>query len=298
MKNESGAGKEHNKWLGYVGAIVVGFIMGLRNNPKRQSNGKVEQEDPLVQYTKKLGRATQALVLVGILSFGAALLQWSALRDANRTTRESFSEVQRPFITATGLNITQQAYGATSPQYWEFQTTLENSGNTPTKNMTVTSSVSFSVPVVPDTGPDPANLTASEHPRPMSTDYFIGPRGKVGIWALSLHFKTAQEMAQSRSDFYIFGIARYWDQFSDTPERLTKFCFVVRPVIVSGNTQFGFDLCHHWNCGDEDCARDEQNYKSDLHTYLEKNPRAIEIKRDIPVATILPYFPIPEIKAQ
>ena len=43
------------------------------------------------------------------------------MRQADQTTRESFSAVQRPFITAIGLNFSQQGYGASTPQYWLFR---------------------------------------------------------------------------------------------------------------------------------------------------------------------------------
>ena len=155
-------------------------------------------------------------VFTGVLAL-VAIWQWSAMRQADQTTRESFSAVQRPFITAIGLNFSQQGYGASTPQYWLFQTVLENSGNTPTKNMTVTLFVSFDTPIVPNSPPDPADLKKDDETLPMITDYFIGPHGKIPVDAIALHFKTMEEMAQSRLTFFIYGIARYYDQFSNTP---------------------------------------------------------------------------------
>ena len=59
-------------------------------------------------------------VFTGVLAL-VAIWQWSAMRQADQTTRESFSAVQRPFITAIGLNFSQQGYGASTPQYWLFR---------------------------------------------------------------------------------------------------------------------------------------------------------------------------------
>jgi hypothetical protein len=301
MHDESGTGKKENNSLYQLAAVLIGFIAALKgipNEPRTERNDDNAKEDALIRNTKRLGWATVVIAVVGVLSFAAALLQWSALRDANRTTEESFSAVQRPFITFPGLNISQQAYGGSSPQYWHYQILIENSGNTPTKNMTVISAVSFSVPIVPATGPDPTYLTPSggtDYLRPLSTDSFIGPHGKVNIDAVFLFSKTLQEMAQTRSDFFIDGIARYRDQFSNTPERVTKFCFVVQPAMINGTVEVGnYGTCLHWNCGDEDCERDEQNYESDLRAVLRQNPKATEIKRQIPTATILPFYPIPK----
>jgi hypothetical protein len=226
--------------------------------------------------------------------------QLEAMKEADRTTRESFSAVQRPFITALGLDYSQQGYGSNTPQYWLFTTHLENSGNTPTKGMTVTSSVSFDIPIVPDTPPDPTDLVKDDENPPMVTDYFVGPRGKIGVDAISLHFKTLDEMAKSRLDFYVYGIARYRDQFSGTEERVTKFCYVVVPFVRNGVADpQNRRLCHHWNCGDkEDCDRDRRSYEADLREVRKSNPNATIVKRPIPLASIIPFFPIPLIKAQ
>ncbi len=105
-------------------------------------------------------------------------------------------------------------------------------------------------------------------------------------------------MAKARLNFFIYGIARYRDQFSNSTERVTKFCFVVTPFVRNGIADPQNHLpCHHWNCGDEDCERDKKNYGADLRAVLKDNPKAAVIKRPIPIGSIVPYFPIPLIKA-
>jgi len=248
-----------------------------------------------LRLTRWLVIWTAVLAIVAGVTAGVGYVQWKALLKTDGTTREAFTAVQRPFIIATGLAASQDL-----PAYWTFQTTLENTGSTPTKNMTVTSAVSFSVPVLPDSPDDPGELKkVSNDAYPTVTDHFIGPHGKVAVDAISLITKTLEEMADRRADFFVYGIARYNDQFAETVERLTKFCFVVRPYKgPSGLTLQNRGLCHHWNCGDEDCQRDKREYEAERADFLKKNPNAKEVAKDIPIAAIVPFYPIPLVKVQ
>jgi hypothetical protein len=249
----------------------------------------------MVKWTAALAIVGVLTTIVGGVSVGVAYVQWKALLKTDSTTREAFTAVQRPFIVATDLEVIQDL-----PLYWSFRTILENTGSTPTKNMTVTSSVSFSVPILPDSPTDPLELTRQPNdPYPSVTDHFVGPRGKVGIEVISLITKTLEEMAEQRADFYVYGIARYNDNFAETQARSTKFCFVVRPFKgPNGLTLNNRGLCHHWNCGDEDCDRDRRKYEAERNEVLRQNPKVVEISRPVPIAAIIPFYPTPVIKAQ
>ncbi len=248
-----------------------------------------------LRLTRWLVIWTAVLAVVAAITTGVGVIQWKALLKTDGTTREAFTAVQRPFIIAIGLAASQDL-----PGYWSFQTILENTGSTPTKNMTVTSAVSFSIPVLPDSPDDPEELTKlSSEAYPTVTDHFIGPHGKIVVDAISLVTKTLEEMADKRADFFVYGIARYNDQFAETAERSTKFCFVVRPYKgQDGLTLQNRAPCHHWNCGDEDCQRDKRKYDVERGKFLKKNPTAKDVVRDIPIAAIIPFYPIPLIKAQ
>lgn len=248
-----------------------------------------------LRLTRWLVIWTAVLAIVAAITAGVGYVQWKALLKTDGTTREAFTAVQRPFIIATGLAASQDL-----PGYWSFQTILENTGSTSTKNMTVTSAVSFSVPMLPDSPDDPGELKKlSSEAYPTVTDHFIGPHGKVAVDAISLITKTLEEMADKRADFFVYGIARYNDQFAETAERSTKFCFVVRPYRgPNGLTLQNRGPCHHWNCGDEDCQRDKRKYEEERVEFLKHNPAAREVARDIPIAAIIPFYPIPLIKAR
>lgn len=154
--------------------------------PSSAPSERTTAVDPIAQTNLRLTRWlviwTAVLAIVAAVTTGVAYVQWKALLKTDGTTREAFTAVQRPFIIATGLGASQDL-----PGYWSFQTILENTGSTPTKNMTVTSAVSFSVPVLPDSPDDPGELKkVSSKAYPTVTDHFIGPHGKVGVDAISL----------------------------------------------------------------------------------------------------------------
>lgn len=249
----------------------------------------------MVRWTAALAIVGLVTAIVGGITAGVAYVQWKALLRTDSTTREAFTAVQRPFLVATALDAVQDL-----PAYWTFRTVLENTGSTPTKNMTVTSSVSFSVPVLPDSPGDPSELRSQPTDAyPTMTDFFIGPHGRVAVEAVSLVTKTLEDMAEQRTDFFVYGIARYNDQFAETSERSTKFCFVVRPYKgPSGLSLANRAPCHHWNCGDEDCQRDKRKYEEERREFLKRNPKAAEINRPIPLGAVIPFYPIPILKAQ
>ncbi|MET4349014.1 hypothetical protein [Bradyrhizobium sp. RT9a] len=106
-------------------------------------------------------------------------------------------------------------------------------------------------------------------------------------------------MADQRVDFFVSGIARYSDPFAESAERSTKFCFVVRlHKGPSGLSLTNRALCHHWNCGDEDCERDKRKYEQERRDILMRNPRAAEISKPVPLGAVIPFYPVPLVKAQ
>jgi hypothetical protein len=68
---------------------------------------------------------------------------------------------------------------------------------------------------------------------------------------------TADQIASIRTgekNLYIFGWAKYFDGFPGTPERVTKFCYLVRPS-TTFDPPFAFFPHHQHNCADEDCDK-------------------------------------------
>jgi hypothetical protein len=108
-------------------------------------------------------------------------------------------------------------------------------------------------------------LTDDEMP-----DSFEFPDGKAHLaqagmlgpkrWMYSPHvprdgYITADQIdriQRGELNFYFFGWVKYFDSFPNTPERITKFCYLVR---VTGNPQIPVTFIQHkrYNCADTGC---------------------------------------------
>lgn len=170
-------------------------------------------------------------------------------------TRESFAGVQRAFVTAKHLG----SDGQTMPTNQIFYAILENSGNTPTRNLEVFVETQFDLKEI-NSPPDKDRarpLFAPTNP----ADYFearrkewppqpvvIGPKGLAQINIGGPPKTHLDEMAKNRADGYVFGIAYYDDVFKGSKRHISKFCFVVQPVKDNDTTRVGYGLCQHWNC--------------------------------------------------
>lgn len=193
---------------------------------------------------------------------------YGPIKDQAEATRESFVAVQRPFVTAKQLN----ASGSNMPANQLYEVILENTGSTPTKNLEVHVSFSFNLeeinsppsdnrnrPLFAPTDPEPT-LLAKAHEWPPA-NLVIAPKGIARLPIGGPTISHLREMAKRRADGYVFGVAYYNDFFSGSKRHMTKFCFVVQPVLAQEQLQTGYGLCQHWNCADDECAIDKQRYE-------------------------------------
>jgi hypothetical protein len=193
---------------------------------------------------------------------------YEPIHEQAEATRESFAAVQRAFVTAKQL----VSDGQTFPSNQMFYTILENSGNTPTRNLEVFADAQFDLqetnnpPAIDRTRPifaptDPADYFEARKrdwpPQPV----VIGPKGLAQINIGGPPKSHLDKMAANRADGYVFGIAYYDDVFKGSKRHISKFCFVVQPVKDNDKTKVGYGLCQHWNCADEECEADKVRYE-------------------------------------
>ncbi|HEV2099181.1 MAG TPA: hypothetical protein VGR45_09675 [Stellaceae bacterium] len=94
-------------------------------------------EAPLVRETRRLYWVTGVLAFIGACSFGAALLQWDAMRGQLNAFQDSVALDQRPWIGLENLSIagplTYDAKGWEHGKRWHITLTyrLKNYGKTP-----------------------------------------------------------------------------------------------------------------------------------------------------------------------
>jgi hypothetical protein len=228
--------------------------------------------------------------------------QWGSMNESNSINLQALTSVQRPFVTVVDLipEVTEQnAPGARSGKStsWRFIPEIENSGGTPTKDMEI---VVKHLPI--RIGPDPALyeewLRGPTDPVEPSScapcegaTGVLGPKSKIRPMShfyipggVELAFVAQDKgLVYDDPDFkrywrlIVSGRIRYWDRFPNTPEHITKFCYIARPAYpgeakIDWPTQPIIMSCRHWNCADEECADDKNRYESELAQRKAKTP--------------------------
>jgi hypothetical protein len=238
---------------------------------KKQEKGPNESPNDwlLVRYTKSLRNWTVGLVLVGTLTVAVLSLHWLTFEKTDETNRVGL----RPYISGIGLSADTERF---LPMYWALSAILENSGGTPPIQMryVIRSSADFSS--------DPEEIF--QHPS--ETDAFfdttIAPKGQIRVNAgtpLITFF-------DAKKTWYVSGAIHYRDQFSGTPEHISKFCFAVVKTNVG---RPGYDPCPYWNCIDEKaCADDRARYDKAIRNGEIRPAKKSTDPPTIPLATGIP----------
>jgi hypothetical protein len=213
---------------------------------------------------------TIALLFVGISQLCVYLRQASIMKKQAAISEQQLAlsqAVERPFITISDFKVEPTYDDENKIIGWAKQVTIENSGNTPTKNMELRVGGSeanlafpeeiYTVPRDPDSGAWP----------PIFQRDILGPKAKR-IYASGgiADANVAQMMASNQTRLQIaFGAIRYKSSFS-TNEYITKFCFFISNPIrhKDGTTTFTQESCRHWNCADDECAIDKNEWEADM----------------------------------
>jgi hypothetical protein len=235
----------------------------------------ISDSDPLVNVTRKLVIWTRVIAVVGVLSICAAVLQWRALLRTDETTRESFSAVQRAFITVTDVSVSRgnpDRYpgGIQQSKFWMIGPIIENSGNTPTEHLRWMNALSVTLSPEQDADKVAVDIEKNASADPSPWNYgILGPKAKMTLdYAGNPAFLSDQvisglpELDRKNGKILWQGVIRYHDIFPDTPEHLTKFCYFVRAdrADAEGNGRIGtpyLTQCGgHTNCADDECKQE------------------------------------------
>lgn len=195
-----------------------------------------------------------------------AYLQWLTFEKTDHTLKDTlFSNnvTNRAFVFAKRINITQENF------YWNYDIIIENSGNTPTREMEYLAFGDLDTPTDPE---DIFTRTPSEiygvpttYPQRRSGD-LLGPKAEMRLMTGGggLPASAVAKMAEERKNFYVRGVIHYRDAFKGTPEHVTKFCYALIPYKVGAETRVSYDRCLYWNCADEDCKADRSRFDRDI----------------------------------
>jgi hypothetical protein len=208
---------------------------------------------------------TVALVWVGIW-------QCSINQAANRQN----AIANRAFVNIDGIRVEEERQDG-SLVGWRFVAVVKNSGNTPTKDATISAGAKSGIvraptPISPTypLGVEPAIIDPEfNYYTPGSTPltFALGPHAQADVARIEISTAQAAGMRQGKPITYLAylaGVIFYRDQIDPTIPHETKFCYVIKPASsLVDTTKPDYDFCGYWNCTDDECKTDKRRYRDE-----------------------------------
>jgi hypothetical protein len=173
------------------------------------------------------------LILTGS-TIGLWYVTWRTLRHTEQSTEtelRAYVSIQKVVQTASAATP-----AATAPiTGWAFSLTWQNTGKTPTRDMTQWVSLKYF-------GPDEPIVFAAM----AETDYgaMIGPSCTITASPVLLAMESCVKIKAGDGCAFLFGGAKYNDVFEGTPRHEHGFCFklsVISDLTKIGGTPFGLE---------------------------------------------------------
>ncbi len=195
--------------------------------------------------------------------------------QGNEINRRALIDVQRAFMFPRGIDfepitsarLTGDLSG-TRPIAWQARVKWENSGNTPTRDLLIsTNCVTSFEPIA-----EPYTITATDEQHHFlvknEVGFVFGPKqtnyaGPCALNPLIIVFHQLDWI-----HFYVFGTARYRDVIDPGTIHLTEYCFELRikgiieagphdvPGVPTLNSTASF--CAKHNCADDECEKERR----------------------------------------
>jgi len=204
-----------------------------------------QQEEAIPRFTGWLVFYTFVLAVV-------SSLQFCELQQADQTTRDALTSVQRAFVFQKDDAI--RAITTANEITWHLYPTWENSGNTPTKNLLIRVLCKPSLQKLDK----PFDFIAEERTAE-TAPRLLGPHQTTVGGTCERSSAELVALQKQGGLFYMGGIATYSDVF-EIPHR-TRFChawaFYSDMSVASPPPQTTSVLCASGNCADKEC--DEQD---------------------------------------
>jgi len=184
---------------------------------------------------------------IGVL-FVAATLKTAS--DANEGFKASAEVQLRPYMSFQHMEVNELVTGA-----WSIQAVWKNTGQTPTRQMTLCWGYSVQADDLPNDFdyPDTPKTSANEGTISVGSQGVIFSNGPV------LTAQEVQNFASGKMKVFYWGWIEYNDGFEGSPRRRTEFCqrFIVVPDKAQIKT--GFITFGPHNGADEDCLKQVKN---------------------------------------
>jgi hypothetical protein len=177
--------------------------------------------------------------------------------DSSTTNKAALIEVQRAFMSPTIERTTEPTPESKNPTSIDFNARWVNEGATPA--IALRSHFSYSqAATLPDISRD--ILTPGVTPQNGIT-HFLFPKQYFLSTTIFLTQQKIAFLVGSKTNYYVWGWAKYHDVFKGTEEHITRYCYVIEvsPVIdIMGQgipaTEVSARDCDVGNCADKECT--------------------------------------------
>ncbi len=186
----------------------------------------------------------------------------AAAEKSTEIARDAMIAGERAFIFCTGALPFWDLDPATNLYHWRFRPNWKNSGDTPTRKMTMHTECVLRDDPLPlgfDFNYPTAEIGTALIPPNTETGGGLAPR----FPAPGISPQNILDVQSGKKVLYLMGWAKYSDVFPDTPEHVTRFCYQITPLgdafTFNPNVvpqSLTFPTIHHFegNCADDDCV--------------------------------------------
>jgi hypothetical protein len=250
--------------------LTVKILPAQKTEP--DTTAEREEHEEKAALDRRLVLFNGLLIVVGSLQFLAisvqAIFLWLAFKQSRRPAdiaRDAMVAGERAFVFAIDVFPMWEIDPVTGNHNWRFRPIWKNSGDTPTGNMTMHTECELPSSQLPpgfDFNYPTTQIGTALIPPGTTCAGSIAPR----LPSLAITPQDILDMQAGRKILYFWGWAKYRDVFPNTPDHITRFCWMIvstgTPLtFVSGQVSgqpnaLNFASIHHTegNCADDECA--------------------------------------------
>ena len=213
-------------------------------------------DNPVAFYTFVLAVFTALLALLSLIQIGFLIRLGKTLRISAAAAKQASDAAmagQRAYVVPEPyFSLPDDPKSSLHGRSIEFGIRWTNIGNLPTQNLR--NHIDYRIV----DGELHDDFEFPDDAPPIISETLLVPKQVISGPHIPRDWDiTADQIASIRrgeKNLYIFGWAKYFDGFPGTPERVTKFCYLVR-ARFNLDPPFAFFPHHQHNCADEDCNK-------------------------------------------
>lgn len=181
--------------------------------------------------------------------------QWKEMVKSNENATRALISTQRAYVNVVGLEIVPLIDATGHQAWWRISPIIQNSGNTPTRNLWMTMLANDYDFNFRKNGP---RIPKRDYLLTASKNYAtLAPKQETRNWnRQSIPFDWTQGIRDQSFRVYVHGALMYNDFFSDVPHT-TQYCYALWGFPpVTGESGFSYSECGgKSNCADEECPQ-------------------------------------------